>query len=372
MRLPLPPKDKIEAAMSTPASPEGRSREQIQDMEALIAAGGLARGRRRHRRSEAHANRQEEECHLPAHRDAAETRLAANGVELLAAPRCREIEWLWHGFSTRRGGGSLAYASSERKGELNLGFTEGDDRETVARNRQLLAEAVTGDPATPLVTVRQIHSSVVVRAGEADAGRLQPPKADGLITDTPGLLLAIMTADCIPVLVVDRQHRAVGAFHAGWRGTVKRIVECGIGRMRLEFGSRPENLAAAIGPGIGGCCYAVGEEVQSAFESQFAYARELFTEVYDPDPVRLKYPMLFLNQRAPGHAAPMMSLHLDLVEANRRQLIDAGLKPEQIQCVGGCTHCQRDRFFSYRAERGRTGRMMAVIGIRDPGRNESR
>ena len=351
--------------MSTPASPERPSREQIQAMDALTAAGGLARGRRHRGGASARASRQEAECHAPRNQQLTEAHYAVNGVQLLAVPQWREIDWVWHGFSTRRGGGSTAFAARERKGELNLGFTEDGDRETVARNRQLLAEAVTGNPATPLVTLKQIHSNLVVRAGEADAGRLQPPKADGLITDTPGLLLAVMTADCIPVLVADRRRRAVGAFHAGWRGTVKRIVECGIGRMRLEFGSRPEDLVAAIGPGIGGCCYAVGEEVQAAFESQFAYARELFTEVYDPDPVRLKYPMLFLNQRAPGHAAPMMSLHLDLVEANRRQLMEAGLKPEQIQCVGGCTNCQKDRFFSYRAEGGRTGRMMAVIGIRN-------
>jgi YfiH family protein len=350
--------------MSTPASQERRSRRQIEAIDALIAAGALARGRRRHARGSARAGRLDLEWQVSAPPKLTETHLAANGVELLALPRWQEIDWLWHGFSTRRAGGSRAYTSPDRKGELNLGFTEEDERETVAGNRRLLAGAVTGDPATPLVTIKQIHSNLVVRAGKAHARRQQPEKGDGLITDAPGLLLAVMTADCIPVLVADRRRRAVGAFHAGWRGTVKRVVECGIGRIRLEFGSRPEDLVAAIGPGIGGCCYAVGEEVQAAFESQFAYARELFTEVYDPDPVRLKYPMLFLNQRAPGHAAPMMSVRLDLVEANRRQLIDAGLRPEQIQCVGGCTNCQKDRFFSYRAERGRTGRMMAVIGIR--------
>lgn len=300
---------------------------------------------------------------------ASNAHVAANGIELVIVPQWHGLDWLWHGFSTRRGGGTQAYRAPEGKGELNLGFTEHDDRETVARNRQLLAEAVSGDPAIPLITVKQIHSSIVLRTGRADAERRQPARADGVITDEPGQLLAIMTADCIPVLVADRRRRAVGAFHAGWRGTVKRIVECGVGRMRLEFGSRPEDLMAAIGPGIGACCYGVGEEVQAAFESQFAYARELFSEVYDPDPVRLKYPMLFLNQRAPGHSAPLMSVHLDLVEANRRQLIDAGLKPDHIQCVGGCTNCHNDRFFSHRAEHGRTGRMMAVIGIRHRARS---
>jgi hypothetical protein len=184
------------------------------------------------------------------------------------------------------------------------------------------------------------------------------------MTDEPGLLLGVQTADCIPILVADRKRRAVAAFHAGWRGTVNRIVESGVGRMRLEFGSRPEDLIAAIGPGIGACCYAVGDEVLSSFESQFAYARELFREVYDSDPVRARYPMLFLTQRAPGHSEIGPSLHLNLVEANRRQLLAAGLKARQIKVIGGCTSCHRELFFSHRASQGRAGRMMSVIGIR--------
>jgi copper oxidase (laccase) domain-containing protein len=134
--------------------------------------------------------------------------------------------------------------------------------------------------------------------------------------------------------------------------------------MRLQFGSRPEDLIAAIGPGIGPCCFAVGDEVLSEFESQFAYASELFCEVYDSDPIRKKYPMLFLTQRAPGHSPIGPSLHLNLVEANRRQLLSAGLKPRSIQMIGGCTSCQRELFFSHRASQGHTGRMLSVIGIR--------
>ncbi len=206
----------------------------------------------------------------------------------------------------------------------------------------------------------------------ADAARTQPRKADGQMTDEPGILLAIQTADCIPVLVADRKRRAVAAFHAGWRGTVKRIVESGIGHMRLAFGSRPEDLVAAIGPGIGLCCYAVGEEVLSEFESQFSYARELFCDVYDVDPVRKKYPMLFLTQRAPGHSSIGPSLHVDLIEANRRQLLAAGLRPESIQIVGGCTQCHGELFFSHRASRGHAGRMMAVIGIREAQKSRPR
>jgi YfiH family protein len=290
--------------------------------------------------------------------------VAANGVEWLPVPGWEKLPWLWCGLSTRKGGGSRAYCAEGAPGELNLGFTAEDSREVVTANRRLLAEAITGDSATPLVTLRQIHSNLVVRVGAADALRERPWKGDGLMTAEPGVLLGIQTADCIPVLVADRKKRAVAAFHAGWRGTVKRIVESGVGRMRIEFGSKPEDLVGAIGPGVGACCYAVGEEVLSSFESQFSYARELFREVYDADAVRTKYPMLFLTQRAPGHSPIGPSLHLDLVEANRRQLLDAGLKASAIRVVGGCTSCQTQLFFSHRASQGHAGRMLSVIGVR--------
>ncbi len=291
-------------------------------------------------------------------------RIAPNGVQWLAVPAWEKLNWLWHGFSTRRGGLSRAYCADDAQGELNLGFTAEDDRETVAQNRRLFVEAVSGNPSTPLVDLRQIHSNLVLLACSADASRKQPAKADGLMTDEPSLLMGIRTADCIPILVADRKRRAVAAFHAGWRGTVERIVESGIGRMRLQFGSRPEDLVAAIGPGIGPCCYAVGEEVLSSFESQFAYARSLFREVYDSDPVRTKYPLLFMTQCAPGHSPIGPSLHLNLVEANRRQLLAAGLRPRAIHLVGGCTSCHRELFFSHRGSQGHAGRMMSVIGIR--------
>lgn len=276
----------------------------------------------------------------------------------------KSLNWLWHGFSTRRGGVSRAYCAEQDPGELNLGLTAADTREAVGQNRKLLAEAVTGNSNTPIVSLRQFHSNLVVAVSDKDANRTTPRKADGAITATPGILVAIQTADCVPVLVADPKRRVVGAFHAGWRGTVKRIVELGIGRMRLEFGCRPEDMIAAIGPCVGQCCYAVGEEVLSEFESQFVYARELFREVFDSDPVRQKYPMLFLTQRGPGHSPIGPAMHLDLVEANRRQLLDAGLKRSAISTTGGCTSCQTDLFFSHRASRGHAGRMMSVIGIR--------
>ena len=291
-------------------------------------------------------------------------KVAANGAEWLPVAGWEKMDWLWHGFSTRRGGLSSAYCADGAQRELNLGFTESDDRRIVGQNRRLLAQAISGDPATGLTVPRQFHSNLIRIVLAQETGSERPPRADGLVTAEPGFLLAIQTADCIPVLVADRKNRVVGAFHAGWRGTVHRIVQNGVGLMRLGFDCRPEDMTAAIGPGIGACCYAIGEEVLSAFESQFSYARELFEEVYDSDPVRMKYPMLFLTQRAPGHSPIGPQMHLDLIEANRRQLLDAGLHANSIHLIGGCTSCRPDLFFSHRRSRGHTGRMMSVIGMR--------
>jgi len=352
-----------------PARPDPSQSRKIKEIDALFRTAGLVRNLRGKaagvtRRVRLGQVTVEELAHA-----APVPFIAANGVHLLRIPAWdkpgrHRVPWLWHGFSTRKGGLSRAYCGEDAPGELNLGFTAADARKAVAQNRRLLVEAVTEDADTPLVTLRQIHSSVLVLGGSGDAGRQTPWKGDGLMTDEPGLLLGIQTADCIPVLVADRKRRVVAAFHAGWRGTVKRIVEAGVGRMRLEFGCRPEDLTAAIGPGVGACCYAVGNEVVSSFESQFAYADELFHEVYDTDPVRTRYPMLFLTQRAPGHSNIGPGLHVDLVEANRRQLLAAGLKRASIHLTGGCTSCHRDLFFSHRASQGHAGRMMSAIGIR--------
>jgi polyphenol oxidase len=355
------------------ASRTNRSAEpELKPVDDVLARAGLVRsGRGQKRRGDAARPRSPEPAEIDEiprlGKPAPEPQVDLNGVRWLAVERWKRLGWLWHGFSTRMGGLSRAYCVEGSPGELNLGFTPADSAEAVATNRRLLAEAITGDAATPMATIRQIHSNIIVVAGRETASRKPPPKADGVMTDEPGLLLGVLTADCIPVLVADRKRRAVAAFHAGWRGTVQRIVEAGVGHMRLEFGSAPEDLVAAIGPGIGRCCYSVGDEVLAAFESQFAYARELFVEVDDPDPVRVRYPMLFLNQRAPGHEPVRRKLHLNLVEANRRQLLAAGLRPAAIQLAGGCTSCQPEQFFSHRASGGHTGRMMSVIGIR-PGR----
>jgi len=352
------------------ASPSAQIEQNLKSIDEVLANAGLVRKRRsapggtsaRSRSARKYTASSEE---LAVGKPG--TTRFASGVELLQIRSWLEKKdlkrWLWHGFSTRRGGASRAYCAEGAPGELNLGFTASDSREAVEENRRRLAEAVAGEADTPVIALRQFHSNLVVVAGKKDLKRERPQKADGVISGLPGMLVAIQTADCIPVLVADRKLRVVAAFHAGWRGTVKRIVELGVGRMRLEFGCRPEDLVAAIGPGAAQCCYAVGEELLSEFESQFSYARELFREVFDSDPVRRKYPMLFLTQRAPGHSPIGPQLHLDLIEANRRQLLDAGVKASAISTTGGCTNCQTDLFFSHRASRGHAGRMMSVIGI---------
>jgi YfiH family protein len=181
------------------------------------------------------------------------------------------------------------------------------------------------------------------------------------------MLVGIQTADCLPVILVDTKRRAVGVFHAGWRGTVKRIVEKGAGEMRRHFGTLPRDLKAAIGPGIHHCCYAVGPEVRDQFSAQFAYAADLLNEVEEHDEVREKYPMLFLTARAPGHSTMPKKIYLDLAEANRRQLLAVGVSRKNIWVSPLCTACRPEQLFSYRADKTVTGRMMAVSGIRHPG-----
>jgi YfiH family protein len=281
-------------------------------------------------------------------------------LTILEAESLTHIPWLVHGFSTRAGGYSRVYEGKA----LNLGFTKEDSRSAVERNRGAFLRklgAVTNGRPWPLITLRQIHSDLIHCIDGMPDKQLA---GDGLISLKPGVLLAIQTADCLPVILVDGKLHAVGVFHAGWRGTVKRIVEKGVGEMQRWFGTEPRNIRAAIGPGVHGCCYEVGPEVRTQFESQFAYAPGLFHEVTESDPVREKYPLLFLTARAPGHSELPKKLLLDLVAANRRQLIAAGVPAKNITASPLCTSCRTDLLFSYRAEKGVTGRMMGVVGIK--------
>ena len=278
----------------------------------------------------------------------------------MEAVNLRTLPWAVHGFSTRQGGVSKVYGENA----LNLGITEEDTREAVAQNRRIFLRAINaiqGRETWPYVSARQVHSAVIHHITEIPE---QPLTGDGLITNLPGVVLTVRTADCIPVLIADRKRRAVGAFHAGWRGTFARIVEKGVGEMRSKFGSEPKDLQAAIGPGVHRCCYEVEEGFKQRWAAQFAYVDDLFDEVFDSNALLNKYPLLFMNQRAPGHGAPAMKLHLDLITANRRQLLDAGVSAKDIWVSDLCTSCRTDLLFSHRAEHGKTGRMMAAIGIR--------
>lgn len=275
-------------------------------------------------------------------------------VQIVRADNLSALDWLVHGFSTRKGNGA----------DFTLGNKSDANGEAVERNRRLFLEALEADTSSktwPLITLKQVHSDVVHSVERAPEN---PLVGDGLLTNKPKLTLAVGTADCLPVLIADPVQKAVGAFHAGWRGTLARIVEKGVGQMRHRFKSNPGDLQAAIGPGIHACCYAVGNELKEKFEAQFSYARELFSEVFDSDPVRERYPLLFMTARAPGHSNLGPRLHLDLVEANRRQLVEAGLRPENIWASDLCTACRTDLLFSYRAEGAGTGRLLGAIGIR--------
>jgi YfiH family protein len=291
------------------------------------------------------------------------------GLQILEAPALAKLKWLMHGFSTRVGGTSRLGESvrSEKAQEkiLNLGFTDWDSRERVTENRKKFFGAI-GASKMKVVALRQIHSDVVHRVDKANASAAaEPLNGDALITREHGVLLVVQTADCVPILLADTKNHAVAAIHSGWRGTVRRIAEKTLGRMQMEFGTRPEDVVAALGPSIGSCCYEVGTDVAKEFHAQFPDAREWFDGPYDAlaagenDPNWLPW----LTMKPPGHAPPPLTVQLDLIAANRAILAGSGVSPANISASGYCTACRTDLFFSYRRERT-TGRLVAAIGIR--------
>jgi hypothetical protein len=288
--------------------------------------------------------------------DGWKTRRAA-GVELLVSDSLAAIPWLVHGFSTRSGGES--HLGDERV--LNLGFTDWDERDRVTQNRGKLLRAL-GAENMPLVALRQIHSDA---AHVFSAAPAEPLHGDAAISSEPGLLLTVQTADCVPILLADRKRIVVAAVHAGWRGTLARVAVKTLGRMRFEFGTRPEDVTAVLGPAIGRCCYEVGPEVAQAFAGQFAPASDWFDGPFE----QLAWgeepnPLPWLNMMPPGHQPPPPRVQLDLRAANRWQLEDAGVAPRNIAVSTLCTACRTDLLFSYRREGVGTGRLMAAIGIR--------
>jgi hypothetical protein len=275
------------------------------------------------------------------------------GVTVLQATAFNKIPWLVHGFSTRPGG------VSEIDGEkvLNLGAVEWDKRENVEENKKRF-QTTLGAGDLDFVSLHQIHSDVV---RILDASPSKQCKGDALATNRPGLLLGVRTADCSPVLVVDPKKRVVSAIHAGWRGTLARIVVKTIGQMQMEFKSDPKDMLAAIGPTIGGCCYEVGTEVAADFSAKFSNASEFFDELRTGDEPN---PLQWLNMMPPGHQPPPKKVLLDLKKANRLQLIEAGLREQYISVSTLCTSCDVAHLFSYRKEASTSGRLLSVVGIR--------
>jgi YfiH family protein len=277
----------------------------------------------------------------------------SRGLEILQLAAFSKLPWLVHGFSTRMGGCS----SLDGERRLNLGFMEWDTPDNVHANRRRLQEAL-GAKRFTLAPLQQIHSSLLRPFTKPPA---QPCKGDASCTRNTGLLLAVQTADCVPILLVDPQKRAVAAIHAGWKGTLARITEKAVGRMHYEYGSKPSNLLAAIGPSVGPCCYEVAADFVSKFTAQFADAADYFDE---PCSGEEPNPLQWLNMMPPGHQPAPKGVHLDLRQANRRQLLAAGLSSRSIFVSDLCTACRTDLFFSYRKEGALSGRLMSVVGIR--------
>ncbi len=265
------------------------------------------------------------------------------GVTTLAFPALEGIEGLICGVSTRLGGVSKGDTAS-----MNLSFGAcGDPRENVMENYRRMGRALGFDIADICCT-RQVHEAQVARVGKEYRGNgiLHPnvfTGMDGLITDEPGVVLAVFMADCVPILFVDPAHRAVGACHSGWRGTVKRICRETVKSMEASFGSRREELIACIGPSICQDCYEVDEPV-----------REAFWESFGEGPL----PLFFAPGKEEG------KYQLSLWEANRYILREAGLRPENIHLPGLCTCCNPSFLFSHRASHGRRGVLGCFIGYR--------
>jgi hypothetical protein len=243
-------------------------------------------------------------------------------ITVLSEPALTAIPGIVHGFSTRRA----------EHNEFTVGPL-GSENPAVPMNRARFLDAA-GMTGWPLLKLKQTHSGIVHDMRDTLAAG-QPVEGDAAVTALRGAALGIQTADCVPILIADRQARVVAAVHAGWRGIAARIVENAVTQMNEAYGVAPENLTVVIGPHNAVCCYEVGEEVVAA--------------VQEPDAI----------VRKPEWAKP----HLNQALANKKQLLRAGVPEPQIFMTNLCTQCRGDLFYSYRREGNRAGRMLAVIGI---------
>ena len=224
-------------------------------------------------------------------------------------------------------------------GDLNLAGYDEDLTENIEENRRRFLSLFPGE--RQLATAWQVHGDGVKIVDSPEAAAATEERFDSLVSDMLGILLGVKTADCVPVLIGDPRTGSFAAIHAGWRGTVQSIVVKAVEKMAENYGAVSADMIAAIGPAACGRNYEIGEEVIAEFNANFAEAEKYFS------PTR------------PGHAL------IDLHDANRDQLIAAGLSPEHIFVSSLCTMEMTDLFFSYRVEKkkyGRTGRLMSVIG----------
>ena len=239
---------------------------------------------------------------------------------------------LIHGITTRHGGVSTGPYSS-----LNLSNGPGDDPEAVEENLRRVSAAL-GLQRNDLTSPNQRHTANVRRVGGVERGQVQAG-CDALVTDEARVSLLLRYADCVPVLIYDPAHRALALVHSGWQGTVLGAPRAGVESLVKEFGSRPEELVAAVGPSIGPCCYEVGRDVADAVQGAFSDSGAL------------------LSSRHLGRR------HLDLWAATRRWLSECGVR--RIEMCEMCTACHTEDFYSHRAENGKTGRFAAVMSLRE-------
>jgi polyphenol oxidase len=255
----------------------------------------------------------------------------SGGIFYYSCAAIEKLPGIQHGFSTRRGKPGPPGSS------FNLGYTQWDTPESVAENRRLFLTALKLRDAR-LATLHQIHSDRVYIIKD-NLGQWNQPEGDALITRAEGIAIGVQMADCLPVLVADPLSGAIAAVHSGWRGTLARLLLKTIREMQKAFSCDPANLIVAIGPGIRACCFEVEGDVISLFDREYH-----------------KDSLSIFGERRPG------KFLLDLVGALRIQLKEAGADPRNIHDSGACTRCNVAEFFSHRAEAGRSGRMMAVIG----------
>jgi len=253
-------------------------------------------------------------------------------------PALDQIPFVRHGFSTRLGGVSGGVFSS-----MNLSFTRGDDPADVMENFRRICGAMGVDPERVVISA-QTHTTNVYNATVADCGRGVTRErgytdVDGLITDRPGVVLCTQYADCVPLFFADPVRRVVATSHAGWRGTAAGIGAETVARMVSDYGCRPEDIVAGIGPSIGKCCFEVDTPVYDAFCKVPVFDEGCFT--------------------ADGGD----KYHIDLWEVNRRYLVEAGVKPENITVTDLCTRCYPDVLWSHRATGGVRGSLAAFIAI---------